>query len=142
MPTPSLFLDTAFAIALANTSDLLHERALDLADQLETTGTRLITTHAVVLEIGNALASLRYRAAGILLLTAMAADPKVEIVALSTELYDQAFQLYAQRPDKEWSLTDCVSFVVMQERGLTAALTSDRHFQQAGYRALLRDDAP
>jgi uncharacterized protein len=73
------------------------------------------------------------------LLQAMEQDPAVEIVALSEEWYARAMRLYGERPDKEWGLTDCVSFVVMQERGLTEALTTDDHFRQAGYRPLLLD---
>jgi predicted nucleic acid-binding protein len=142
MLPPNVFLDTAFALALANPKDLLHERAIHLADQLEAARTQLVTTRAVLLEIGNSLAKVRYRAAGIQLLTSLEVDPNVEIVSLTDDLYDRAFQLYEQRPDKEWGLTDCVSFVVMQDRSLTVALTPDKHFQQAGYRALLRDDTP
>jgi len=56
------------------------------------------------------------------------------------ELFDQAVTLYAARMDKEWGVTDCISFVVMQERGLTAALTTDAHFQQAGFQALLLEE--
>ena len=63
----------------------------------------------------------------------------VEIVPTSEELYQRAFQLYQSRADKEWGLTDCVSFVVMQDRGLSDALTTDKHFEQAGFRALLRE---
>jgi len=135
MMPPEVFLDTAFALALANPNDLLHRRATLLADQVEATRTRLITT-----EIGNALAKLRYRAASVQLLTALETDPNVEIVSLTDDLYDRAFQLYRTRPDKEWGLTDCVSFEVMRDRALTAALTPDRHFQQAGYRALLGEE--
>ena len=140
MLPPKVFLDTAFALALANPKDLLHERAIHLADQLEAARTQLITTHAVLLEIGNSLAKVRYRIAGVQLLTSLETDPNVEIILLTDDLYDRAFQLYRQRPDKEWGLTDCVSFVVMHDRGLTVALTPDKHFQQAGYQALLRDD--
>jgi predicted nucleic acid-binding protein len=92
----------------------------------------------VVLEIGNALAKLRYRRVAVELLSALENDPQVEIVPLSEEWYGQAIQLYQARPDKEWGLTDCISFIVMQERGLTQALTPDEHFQQAGFQALLR----
>jgi predicted nucleic acid-binding protein len=140
MLPPNVFLDTAFALALANPHDLLHERAIQLADQLEAAHTRLVTTRAVLLEIGNSLAKVRYRAASVQLLTSLETDSNVEIVPLTDDLYERAFQLYWQRPDKEWGLTDCVSFVVMQARGLTSALTPDKHFQQAGYQALLRDD--
>jgi predicted nucleic acid-binding protein len=139
MIPPEVFLDTAFALALANPNDVLHGRTTILADQLEAAHTRLITTRAILLEIGNSLAKLRYRAASVQLLQSLETDPNVEIIPLSDDLYERAFQLYQQRPDKEWSLTDCISFVVMQDRGLTHALTPDKHFQQAGHRALLRD---
>ena len=133
-----VFLDAAYAIALAAPHDQHHPSAVALANQLEMSGTRLITTRAVVLEIGNALAKLRYRQAAVKLVNALENDPQVEIVPLSEELYGQAVQLYQARPDKEWGLTDCISFIVMQERSLTQALTPDEHFQQAGFQALLR----
>lgn len=141
MLPPNLFLDTAFALALANPHDTLHDRAARLANQIEHETIRLITTQAVLIEIGNALAKQRYRMASIHLLTSLAHDPMVDVVVLTERLYQQAFHLYCQRPDKEWGMTDCVSFIVMESRGLTDALTYDIHFQQAGYRALLRDDA-
>jgi predicted nucleic acid-binding protein len=62
------------------------------------------------------------------------------VLSVSTELFDRAVTLYAARIDKEWGVTDCISFVVMQERGLTAALTTDVHFQQAGFRVLLVEE--
>jgi uncharacterized protein len=132
-----VFLDTAFALALVNVNDILHARALSLADQLEAQATRLITSRPVLLEIGNSLAKLRYRSSAARILTSLEADPSVEIVPLTDELYHGAFQLYRDRSDKEWGLVDCVSFVIMQERRLTEALTPDRHFEQAGFRALL-----
>lgn len=91
------------------------------------------------MEIGNALAKQRYRHAAIVLLASLENDPNVEIVPLSETLYTQAFEMYRQRRDKEWGLTDCLSFVVMQEQGITDALTADIHFQQAGFRILLDD---
>lgn len=133
-----LFLDSSYAIALAASSDQLHSRALELAEEIERESRRLITIRAVLLEIGNALSKQRYRAAAVQLLASLESDPSVEIISLTGDLYSQAFELFRDRPDKEWSLTDCASFVVMQARGLTDALTSDEHFEQAGYRALLR----
>ena len=137
--TSEVFLDTAYAIALSVESDEHHERAEELAEQLEAEATRLITTRAVLLEIGNALSKKRYRKAAVELLDALEQDPQVEIVPLSEELYEQALELFRNRPDKEWGLVDCVSFVVMKERGLTEALTTDEHCEQAGFRALLSD---
>lgn len=106
---------------------------------MEDEQTRLVTTRAILPEIGNALSKQRYRQAATELLDALEEDPSVEIVPLSEELYMQALELFRGRPDKEWGLVDCVSIIVMQERGLTEALTTDEHFKQAGFRALLRD---
>lgn len=135
-----VFLDTAYAIALSSSNDIFHQRAVLLAEQLETTGTRLITTCAVLLEIGNSLSKQCYRSAAIRLLDALETDPQVEIIQISKQLYDQAYQLYRERSDKEWGLIDCLSFIVMRERSLGEALTTDQHFLQAGFRALMRED--
>jgi predicted nucleic acid-binding protein len=134
-----LFLDTSYAIALSSPPDQYHEPAVAIAVQIEAQQRRLLTTRAVMLEIANALAKRRYRAGAVRLLQAMEHDPAVEIVPLTEELYAQAMRMYGERPDKEWGLTDCVSFVVMRERELTEALTADEHFRQAGFRALLLD---
>jgi predicted nucleic acid-binding protein len=136
--TNEVFLDTGYTIALSVESDDYHERAEELAEQLEANQTRFITTRAILLETGNALSRMRYRQAAIALLDALEADPLVEIIPLSEKLFADAFELFRERPDREWGLVDCVSFIVMQNRGLTEALTPDRHFEQAGFRALLR----
>lgn len=135
----AVFLDTSYAIALSNVNDGFYNRAIALADNLEAEGTRLITTQAVMLEIGNALSKQRFRRAAVSLLHSLEVDPKITIVSLSQELYTRAFQLYCQRLDKEWGLVDCVSFIVMQDQEIFDALTADEHFQQAGFRALLRE---
>ena len=138
--TNKVFLDTAYAIALSVESDGHHERAEELAEQLEAEQTRLVTTRAILLEIGNALSKKRYRKAAVELLDALEQDSQVEIVALSDELFEQALELFSSRPDKQWGLIDCVSFIVMRKRGLTEALTTDEHYEQAGFRALLRNE--
>jgi hypothetical protein len=135
----SVFLDTAYAIALASTTDAFHDQALALADELEVSGTHLVTTWAVLLEIGNALSKVQYRPAALQLLSYLQSDSTVEIVTLARPLLEQAVKLFSERPDKEWGLTDCASFVVMEARGITDALTADEHFRQAGFRALLRE---
>lgn len=133
-----VFLDTAYAIALSSPSDLFHQQALHLADEIGQTHAKLVTTRAIVLEIGNALSKQRYRPAVVRLLDALEADPSVEIIPLSEELYKRAWWLFRERPDKEWGLTDCLSFVVMQDRDISEALTTDEHFQQAGFQTLMR----
>jgi uncharacterized protein len=134
-----LFLDAAYAIALSAPSDQLPTRAVALAQQLEAARTHLVTTQAVLLGIGNALSKRRYRAAAVELLRSLEADPSVVIVPFWPGLYAEAFDLYRSRLDKEWGLIDCASFVVMKSRGITEALTADEPFEQAGFRALLRD---
>lgn len=137
-----VFLDTSFAIALSSVTDQNHLRAVKLANQIETNKIFLVTTQAILLEIGNALSKTRYRAAAVQLLESLETDPSVEVVLLTNNLYKLAFNLFKQREDKEWGLVDCISFIVMQERGITDVLTADIHFQQAGFRALLRERSP
>ncbi len=132
------FLDTSYAIALSVESDEHHQRAEELAEELLASQTPIVTTRAVLLEIGNALSKQRYRKAAGDLLDALEFDPQVEIVSITEELYWQALALFCSRLDKEWGLIDCVSFIVMRQRGLTEALTTDEHFAQAGFRVLLR----
>ena len=134
-----VFLDTSFAIALSSVTDQNHLRAVKLANQIEVNRNRLVTTQAILLEIGNALSKQRHRAAAIQLLESLETDSSVEVVSLTNSLYRSAFNLFKQREDKEWGLVDCTSFIVMQDQGITDALTADTHFQQAGFRALLRD---
>jgi uncharacterized protein len=132
-----VFLDTSYAVALSSRTDENHQRAVELAQELRASGTYLITTRAILLEIGNALARTRHRDAAIKLLVALESDTKVEIIPASDELYRRALDVYRDRADKEWGLIDCMSFVVMNDQGLTDALTGDNHFRQAGFRVLL-----
>ena len=134
-----IFLDTSFAIALSAITDQNHARAVELAEQIEAQNSYLVTTQAILLEIGNALSKKRYRTAAIQLLESLESDPNIEIVPLTNELYDAAFQLFRSRQDKEWGLVDCILCIVMQNRGITDVLTADEHFNQMGFRALLRN---
>ena len=132
--------EDAYAVAISSPPDQLHAEAMALSKQVQTSRIRLVTTRGVLLEIGNALSKRRVRAQGILVLvlTWLEADPAIEIVPLSTDLYTKTFDLFRNRLDKDWGLVDCASFIVMSERGITEALTADEHFEQAGFHALLR----
>ena len=101
-------------------------------------GLRLITSQAVLLEIGAALSRLAFRQAAAQLIDAMQADPVMEIVTVDAGLMQRALEVFKSRPDKEWSLADCISFEIMRERNMTEALTADLHFAQAGWVALMR----
>ena len=131
------FVDTGFAIALSVRRDRFHVRAAWLASEIERTKTLLVTTHAVILEIGAALSKLDTRADGAALMRSLLADPTVRVVPHDALLMNKALSLFEQRPDKEWSLCDCTSFGVMQDLGITDALSTDHHFDQAGFTALL-----
>lgn len=135
-----VFLDAAYAIALSAPKDLYHQRAVILAEELEAAKTKLITTHAVMLEIGNALSKQKYRQMGVKLLQSIEEDPNVTVIPMPKNLYYDAFRLYRERSDKEWGLTDCVSFMIMHSRKITEALTTDEHFKQAGFRTLLLEE--
>lgn len=137
MTRSEILLDTAFAIALLNRNDTHHATAITLGERLRGHA-RLIVTRAICLEIGNALSSPRARGLAADFLASLEDDPDVEIIPWSDGTYSDALTLFQNRPDKSWSLTDCVSFVVMHERGITDALTPDRHFHQAGFQPLLR----
>jgi predicted nucleic acid-binding protein len=95
----------------------------------------------ILVEIADGLAAIRFRTHAVQVIAALQASPFVEVVAVPSDLLTLALDLYRQRGDKEWGLTDCVSFLVMRERGLRESLTVDAHFQQAGFRALLREAA-
>lgn len=129
-----IFIDTSYILAMVNTADRYHERARATALLVHPP---FITTEAVLTEIGNALSKARWRWLGIATLNDLRIDPDIETVPLDAALFDRAVELYSTRPDKEWGVTDCISFVVMQERGLSHALTTDRHFEQAGFQNAL-----
>ena len=132
-----VFLDTSFILARLFPTDRHHARAVALDTKLRPEHTPIITSRGICLEIGAALSKLPVRRLGIQLVEAMEQDPCLEIIPLTEPLYAQAWNLYAARPDKTWSLTDCISFIIMQERGIQQALTADVHFRQAGFIALL-----
>ena len=141
-PRIRIFLDASYAIALVRSGDQYHSQALTLSDRLEELSISMVTTRGVMLEIGNALSRQRFRQEAVTLLDYFESDPNMEIVPVSDPLYQRALRLFQDRPDKDWGLTDCVSFIVMQDYGLTSALTSDNHFIQAGFRALLLEEIP
>lgn len=140
MKKSKYFLDTSFSIAFVIKNDQFHQKAVDLAFEIERTGSAIITTQAILLEIGNALAKKKYRQSALKVLRELRSDTKATVVGLDAELYDRAIELFASRMDKDWGLVDCISFIVMKEKGITKSLTTDEHFIQAGFRALLRED--
>ena len=132
----TVFADTAYFLALLSPDDQLHPQARALSEHPPGS---LLTTEFVLMEAGDGLSNPEHRPRFIRLLELLESQPDVTIIPASAGLFRQACALYAQRPDKEWSLTDCTSFVVMRERRIAEALTSDRHFEQAGFQTLMRN---
>ncbi len=130
------FADTYYYLALLSESDAAHEQAMRLSRVL---ASKTVTTPWVLTEVADAMASPSLRPLFLGLYDRLRNNPHVTIVPATAELFEQGVDLYAVRPDKEWSLTDCISFVVMNQFGLTDALTGDRHLEQAGFRAVLHE---
>jgi hypothetical protein len=131
----AVFADSFYYFALLNRTDEAHGRARAATLRLKS---RIITTDWILTELGDGMSAPNSRAAFLRAVEQLRDDSDVTIVSFSAELRDAGLQLFAARPDKHWSLTDCISFVVMQREGITDALTGDRHFEQAGFRALLK----
>ncbi|MBM3859043.1 MAG: type II toxin-antitoxin system VapC family toxin [Verrucomicrobia bacterium] len=129
-----VFADTSYYLALLNSRDEFHSIACQQTGALNG---RIVTTAWVITELGNFMAKGANRRLFLALLAALRDDDRVTIVPPTTELLEDALALYARRADKDWSVTDCVSFVVMEEHGLKEALTADHHFAQAGFHTLL-----
>jgi uncharacterized protein len=129
-------IDTCYITALVNKRDDYHEKANELVEIYESE--LLIITDAVLLEIGNSL-SRSYKSEAIEIIEQFFVSEEVEIIRLDETLFDKAFQFYKSHADKTWGLVDCISFVVMNENGITDALTCDKHFVQAGFNALMLD---
>ena len=132
-----VFADTAAFVALLVRRDEFHQSANRIMAELSEKDTKLFVTEMVLVEIANALSAIELRARAVILIDELQTLPNVEIIWSSRELFESAWLLYRERPDKEWSLTDCASFVVMKERGINLAFTSDKHFKQAGFVRLL-----
>lgn len=137
LPIAPLFLDTGFAIALLSPRDHYHARAKALAIELKSAPRRIVTTDAVIFEIGAALAKAAWRQAAARFIEALRQDRSVVIVLTEPTLMEQAFTLFRSRSDKDWSLADCLSFVVMSRHNIKTALSADEHFRQAGFEPLL-----
>lgn len=126
-----LFVDTSYIIALVNENDDHHQQALRWAEKY--VGYPLVTTDAVLLEVGNALSRIARTQSSQIIRYFQDAD-EVSLIHLNPILFKDALRLYEHYQDKTWGLVDCLSFVVMREMRLSTALTFDQHFVQAGFR--------
>lgn len=129
-----VFADTFFFLALLDSRDAAHQ----LARQQAARGwTHIYTTDYVLLELGNALSAPEDRRDFLALLAMIRRSSVYHVIKASDEWTEAGLTLFAQRPDKHWSLTDCISMCVMSDVQLSDVLTADHHFTQAGFQALL-----
>jgi predicted nucleic acid-binding protein len=139
---PHFFADTAFWIALSRSRDQYHRDARAWQDYLLRSGAFVVTTEAVCWEWLNAMSDSATRRIAAHGYERIRHDPRIEVVPQSAELSAGAVRLFTDRSDKDWSLTDCLSFIVMGRRNIREALAADRHFEQAGLRAVLLESPP
>lgn len=130
----AVFADTHFYVALLSRRDRYHRAARDWASRQRT---RIVTTEFVLLETANFCRSRRDRRKFAAFAEALKTNRLTTIVSCDSIWFHRGLDRFSSRLDKEWSLTDCISFVVMEEDGLVEALTDDHHFEQAGFTILL-----
>lgn len=131
----AVFADTSFFVAFLCERDRHHAAAADLMSNL---GSPMVTTRWVLAELGNLLCRWPDRAVFMAFLPRLLSNPNVQTLSADDASFDSGMRLFGKRQDKDWSLTDCISISVMAKLGLTDALTTDHHFQQAGFNVLLR----
>ena len=130
------FADTYYFLALTNVKDAAHQRAVRFS---QSHNDAIVTTGWMLTELADGLSAVGHRPVFAKILAELHNDKDTTIVPFSEALFSKGIDLYCARPDKDWSLTDCISFVVMQQYALKQALTADRHFEQAGFQILLKN---
>jgi hypothetical protein len=129
-----VFADSFYFYAWINEDDESHELALEYSKE---SNLSWVTTEWVLCEVADGMARPPFRDRFVTFIGGLRGNPFCTIVPSSHDLFDEGLRLYSERSDKTWSLTDCISFVVMNRMGIAEALTGDRHFEQAGFKALL-----
>ena len=128
-----IFADAFYFIAILNPQDQYHQAATEYTRHLNRP---LVTTHWVLVELADALHTPDVRQRTEQFIRRIHADTSITIISDLKPWFERGLDLYRDRRDKSWPLTDCISFSIMRERGIRDALTGDRHFEQAGFVAL------
>jgi predicted nucleic acid-binding protein len=133
-----VFVDTSAWIALINSGDTLATQAKQILLRLNQQQMILVTTEFVLLEVADALCKTNLRQKTYAYINGIKQAPDViKIIPVEQSLLDRGWAIYHQYSDKDLGLTDCISFVLMRQEGITEAFTSDRHFEQAGFTKLM-----
>lgn len=134
----AVFVDTSAWLALINESDADHAKARAVRDKLLQGKKRFFVTDYIIVEIANSLCKVRWKSKAVKLVNSIRETEHIEVVEIDKGICEEAWQMYSSRTDKEWSLTDCTSFVVMKKYAIRDAFTNDHHFEQAGFDALIK----
>ena len=134
---PVYFLDTSFLFALLNKADEHHPEAFEKQKIISNSRKRLITTEYVLVELANGLSAIKYREIAVKTINVLRNNKYIIIINSSKELFIRGLEYYEKYIDKEWSLTDCISFLVMKDYKVHSALTTDHHFTQAGFEIII-----
>lgn len=134
-----VFADTGYWIALLNSHDDLHDKAIKLSKEIQPA--HIVTSEMVLAEVLNDFSKRgeNLRLAAVALIKSLRSHANTTIIPQNSQQFDKALTLYEQRLDKAWSQTDCVSFKIMEDQRVVDALAYDKHFAQAGYVAIMRN---
>lgn len=134
-----IFADTFYWLALVNPRDDWHQEAVIITSSLK--NVKIVTTDEILAEVLNFLSTYgtQMRRRTVRLIKDIMANPNIQVIEQTRESFLQGLNLYENRVDKEYSLTDCVSMQVMKQLGITEVLTHDKHFTQEGFIILFRD---
>jgi hypothetical protein len=137
----TVFWDASAFVALGNADDDLHEQAIQVSDALARERAHILTTSAVLTEVANTFSRSGWRPVAHHLIDSVqesVAMGLATVVHVDEALWEKGWALFVDRPDKHWGLTDCISFVLMNDQRIARAFSSDRHFEQAGFERLLQ----
>lgn len=133
-----VFVDTSALIAIGNTRDSFHSQAVRVRNELKQFRRNFITTNAILLEFGNAFSQAKHRPAAVKMIEAVRASSKWKCVSIDEALVERGLQKFKQVIDKEWGIVDCISMIVSKDNKVTEIFTADHHFEQAGFKILLK----
>jgi len=137
----TVFWDTSAFVALGNADDDLHEQAVQVSAALARQKAHVLTTSAVLTEVANTFSRSGWRPVAHQLVDSVRQSVAIgaaSVVHVDEALWERGWALFLERPDKHWGLTDCISFVVMQDQSIARAFASDHHFEQAGFERLMQ----
>jgi predicted nucleic acid-binding protein len=132
------FVDTGGWAAWINPRDVHHQKAVELINEVWQAEGRLVTTNLVLIELSALMIRMKIaKSTQVDLIQEVYLDPSIEVTFIDAVREASAWTLWKSRLDKDWTMVDCSSFILMEEYQLVDALTPDHHFQQAGFNRLL-----